>query len=695
MSQAPHDEATSGRAASPAPRTRLRARPCTRASGMLLGAALLPLGLIDELHGAFWEAGAVWQLSALALSALMLLSGALIHRRPRGGRIGASASVLGLLLLEVPGLATAPSATLVWLLAAATALALLWDVDATWRRVRVSRRPLCRGQAQGASFVFLIAWLQWSLDARPGAWVQEASIGWSLLWTLGLGVESALRVRATQTARAHWILGATLLTALAGLALDRSYFWIASAITGLVIAVAVHSRSALRRSVGHSEWWESLLGHPERLFVGTFAALCGLGTVLLALPQSSATGERIPFADAAFTAASAVCVTGLAVQDTPVAFSGLGQAILLLLIQVGGLGIMTFSTAALWALGRRMSLRYEGAMASLLSTRDRGQLYHTARNILGLTAITEAAGALALSGAFLAQGDSLGTALWRGTFTSISAFCNAGFALQSDSLVGYQNSPLILHTVAVLIMLGGLSPVVVFALPGLLRRSPSPAPAQVYLALTATGALLLSGFGAYLAFEWQASLASLSFWDKLHNAWFQSVTLRTAGFNSVDLTATRPATLTLMLIWMFIGGNAGGTAGGVKTSTVGVLLLSAISAIRGRWTLELFGKRIADRTRAKAATTVTIALLGAFVALLAVQLTQNMPTKLAVFEVISALGTVGLTIGGTARLDSVGKMVITACMFVGRVGGVTLLMFLSSRRPTPPLGRPEEEVDVG
>jgi trk system potassium uptake protein TrkH len=219
--------------------------------------------------------------------------------------------------------------------------------------------------------------------------------------------------------------------------------------------------------------------------------------------------------------------------------------------------------------------------------------------------------------------------------------------------------------------------------------------AQARLALGAAVVLLVVGFFFILAFEWHDSLRGLGLSDKLHNAWFQSVTLRTAGFNSVDITLARSATLILMLIWMFIGGSPGGTAGGVKTTTVSVLALSVVQTIRGQWTLEAFGKRIPERTRAKAAVVVAIAATTALTALVAVLLTQNMPARLALFEVVSALGTVGLSLGGTAELDGIGKAIIIVCMFVGRVGGLTLLMFLSSRRAPPTLGRPEEEIDVG
>jgi len=450
-----------------------------------------------------------------------------------------------------------------------------------------------------------------------------------------------------------------------------------------------------RSDIEGTAWWDAHVGHPERLFVGTFAVLCLLGTGLLSLPQSAAPGTSIGALDALFTSVSAVCVTGLTVLDTASSFSVFGQAAILLLIQVGGLGIMTFSTAALRMLGRRMSLRHERAVASLISTTDRSRIFATARTILVLTFALEGVGAILLFAAFLASGDTASSALWRAVFTSVSAFCNAGFALQADSLIGYHSNPVVLHVVAFLIIAGGLSPAAVIAAPRLLPRRGTPLPVQLRVGLMATIVLLLGGFAFVLAFEWNGALTSMSLVDRLHNAWFQSATLRTAGFNSIDMTLLRPATLTLMMAWMFIGGSPGGTAGGIKTTTAAVLLLAVVQAVRGRWTLDVFGRRIAERSRHKAAVTVTLATATLVAAVVAMQLTQTMSSQLAVFEVVSALGTVGLSLGGTAELDSIGKFIIISCMFVGRVGGLTALLFLSERDRPAIWERPEEEIDVG
>jgi trk system potassium uptake protein TrkH len=440
-------------------------------------------------------------------------------------------------------------------------------------------------------------------------------------------------------------------------------------------------------------FWGRLLEHPARALVVTFFLLVVVGTLLLSLPQSAASGNPVSFVDAAFTSASAVCVTGLIVLDTPNAFSTSGLFFLILLIQVGGLGIMTFYTVALRALGRRVSVRHERVLAGALAAESRQLLYSSVRRVLLVTLVSEAAGAAILFLSFAARGEPLGTALGRAAFTAVSAFCNAGFALQSDSLIPYANDPIVLHVVGALIVLGGLSPVAVVALPRWSKRRRLPL--QISIGVVTSALLLVSGALLYALIEWEASLGGLTTLDRLHNAWFQSVTLRTAGFNSVDLVETRPATQTLMLLFMLVGGSPGGTAGGIKTTTFAVLLMTVAATLRGLPETTMFGRRVGKVTVLRATAVATVGMVVALVALVAMELTQEIPLDVAVFEVVSALGTVGLSIGGTAMLDEVGKVIIMACMFAGRVGPLTLFLFLADERAAPPVEYPHEEVEVG
>jgi trk system potassium uptake protein TrkH len=440
-------------------------------------------------------------------------------------------------------------------------------------------------------------------------------------------------------------------------------------------------------------WLSVILDHPARLLVATFAFIILVGGTLLSLPVSGAPQNALSMLDAFFTAVSACCVTGLSVIDTARDLSGLGQVILLLLIQVGGLGIMTFSTVGVVMLGRRLGVRHEIAVGDLLGPHAGGDLYGIARRVLRITFAAEGAGAVVLTALFWYGGDALPIAAWRAVFTSVAAFCNAGFALQSDSLMGYQQQPLVLHTVALLIIVGGLGTPVIHALPDLFRRKP----ASLHTSLVVGTTLLLLVVPALLiaVLEWSNTLGGLSIFDKLNNAWFQSVTPRTAGFYSIDYTILRPATVTLTLVLMFIGGSPFSTAGGVKTTTIALLILAVVAALQGRPEATAFKRRISHESIYKAAAIMTVVTTMALLGFGALQITQDMPFDMALFEVTSALGTVGLSTGGTARLDGVGKLIIMTCMFAGRVGPLTLFLLLVERRRQPSWVRPEERVAVG
>jgi trk system potassium uptake protein TrkH len=294
---------------------------------------------------------------------------------------------------------------------------------------------------------------------------------------------------------------------------------------------------------------------------------------------------------------------------------------------------------------------------------------------------------------FTRFGDSFPEGLWRGTFTAVSAFCNAGFALQTDSLIPYQTSGVVIHLTGLLIVAGGLSPFVIAALPRLLRSHRPDLRTRVILATT--GVLLAGALLVVMGLEWNASLGGLSVVDKINNAWFQCVTPRTAGFSSVDMMALRPATLTFLMILMFIGGSPGGTAGGIKTTTVFVLTMAVVSIMRGRSQIQVFGRRISHSTLYRAAAISTLGVLSVAGAVLALQVTQTIPADKAIFEVVSAVGTVGLSVGATPLLDGVGKVIIMLCMFLGRVGPLTAFLFLADQPTAPAWRTPEEELELG
>lgn len=449
--------------------------------------------------------------------------------------------------------------------------------------------------------------------------------------------------------------------------------------TPVLVFLVVTRRSWLRRiTSGESEptLMDVILAQPARVLVVSFFALCAIGTMLLRLPVSSS-GAPIGWLEAAFTSVSASCVTGLAVLDTQSAFSEVGQFFILLLIQVGGLGVMVFSAAAVVVFGRRLSLSHESAAVDLVGATSRANLASAVRAIYATTFITEGIIAVLLAIGFMWEGDSIGRASWRGIFTSISAFCNAGFALQSDSLVRYNENSFILTIVSIAIILGGLGPAVVTALWSWREKRRRTLHARLVLWTSAILILVPAVFFALV--EWNQTLMGLPVHARIANAVFQSVTTRTAGFNSFDLSAMAPASWSLTIVLMFIGGSPGSTAGGIKTTSFVIIVLAIAAVVRGRERIEIFNRTLPIDSVMRAIAVTAIGVVSAFVMLVVLQLTQEIPLPALLFEVVSALGTVGLSVGATPMLDEVGQLIIMACMFAGRVGPLTLLVFLALR----------------
>jgi len=437
-------------------------------------------------------------------------------------------------------------------------------------------------------------------------------------------------------------------------------------------------------------WWDVFLNHPARILFFTFLGLCIGGTLLLVLPASTR-NQSISLVDAVFTSVSAVCVTGLIVLDTPHDFALFGQFAILLLIQLGGLGIMTITTVALHAMGRRLSLKQERLLTSMTDT-NHESLIQSLSVILKFTFVAEGIGAMSLFGAFFLGGDPFFPALWRAIFTAISAFCNAGFALQSDSLISYNDNFYVLHVVAFLIIFGGLAPATSILIPSWLSKKKIPVHARI--ALVTTLILLFSGTLFILAFEWNGVLEGLSLGDKIHNAWFQSATLRTAGFNSVDTGKIAHPTFLIMILFMFIGGSPGGTAGGIKTTTLGVLALTFQANITGKNEIIMQNRRVRGSTVFRAVTILVSGMIMWFVTVLMLETTQQIPARDLIFEATSALGTVGLSTGATGFLDEIGKVVIVIAMFAGRIGPMTLFMLLKEEYPSSASSCPNAKIPL-
>ncbi|MCU0302513.1 MAG: hypothetical protein MUC56_00420 [Thermoanaerobaculales bacterium] len=443
------------------------------------------------------------------------------------------------------------------------------------------------------------------------------------------------------------------------------------------------------------ELYRHFLRNPGLLLVSSFIILISVGTVLLSVPAAAASGQRIAATDALFTATSASCVTGLIVLDTPHDFSVFGQVVILALIQIGGLNIMVLSTFAALMLGRDLDFQSEAALGTVLDLRSPATAFRLTTFIVLATVTVEAAGALALGLAWGAHGAAPLDALWKGVFHSVSAFCNAGFALQSDSLAMFSRDPAALLVFSLLIVLGGLGFAVLAGLWWRLRRgSWAGLAVQVRLVILATAVLIVAGWGLYLGLEWQRSLAGLSPLDRVVNGLFQSITTRTAGFNSVAMSELQPATLLVFMILMFIGASPGGTGGGIKTTTAAVLVAAIPSIAVRRSEVVILRRRVPLDIVFRSAAIAVVGLVIVLVTAGLLLATHDAPFEWLVFESFSAFGTVGLSLGATASLDELGKLVVAAAMLAGRVGPLTLALLLGQTRRAR-VGYPQARIMVG
>jgi trk system potassium uptake protein len=437
---------------------------------------------------------------------------------------------------------------------------------------------------------------------------------------------------------------------------------------------------------------------PARVVASSFAGTILVGSVLLTLPVATRDSQGTPLLDALFTATSAVCVTGLIVLDTPVHFSTFGQVVLMGLMQVGGLGIMTFSTFLAITLQHRMGMQDRLIMQDLLEERNIETLKSMIVGILKMTFIIEAVGALVLTWAWFAAGESLRDALYLGIFHSIAAFNNAGFALFSDNLMQYRGDILINLAITSLIILGGLGFIVISTLRELRFWGKPPVrrlPCHSRIVLLTTAILIVSGTLLFLLAEHEKTMAEFSWSERLLASYFLAVTPRTAGFNTLDTGSLTDLSLFITIILMFVGASPASTGGGVKTSSVALLVLSIRAILRKREEVEVFYRTIPRETVHKALVIITLSfsLINLFTIMLL--LTDNAPFLPTMFEVVSAFGTVGLSMGLTPSLTAVGKVIIIVVMFIGRIGPLTMALALGERQESARFTYPSERVMVG
>lgn len=441
------------------------------------------------------------------------------------------------------------------------------------------------------------------------------------------------------------------------------------------------------------------LSHTQIIALG-FLLLIFTGALLLSLPIASV-GKPVSFFDALFTSTSASCVTGLIVVNTGAQWTLFGQIVLLILIQIGGLGFMTLVTFFLIVMRRKVGLQERQIMTESINASSIGGILSITKVILLGTLLFEGTGAIILAVRFITgYGFSVGEGIWYGIFHSVSAFCNAGFDIMgkdgfSNSLMRFSADPVVNIVIILLIIIGGLGFLVwedirVHGFRWKRYRLQTKAVLFMTAVLVVTGAVLI------FIFEKGATGKDMGVGERILTALFTSVTTRTAGFNTVDTGAMSASSLVLCYMLMFIGGNSGSTAGGVKTTSVLVVLVFAISGIRRKPDANVFGRRIHEDALKQSIYVISFNLMLAIVGALVIGAIQpELGIDKILFEVFSAIGTVGMTMGITSQLLPVGKLAIMLLMYLGRVGSVSFGLAMLERKARPAVTYPTESITVG
>lgn len=460
------------------------------------------------------------------------------------------------------------------------------------------------------------------------------------------------------------------------------------------------------------------LRHPAQVIALSFTVTLAIGTALLMLPaavasappsdvlpaQTSPTGGA-PFVDAVFTASSALFVTGLVVVDTATYWSSFGHVVILALIQIGGLGVMTFASLMGLVLAHRLGLRSRLITSASLGTVGLGDIRGVLRGVATVAFLVEGLVTLALAVRFvLGYGYTPGRALWHGFFHAVSAFNNAGFALYSDNLMGFVTDPWVILPLALAVIIGGLGfPVLLelrrhYRLPrGLSMKMKMKMSMSTKIVLVGTGALLVVSTVTITALEWgnPATLGPLDVPGKVLAGFFTAVVARTAGFNSLDVSAMNTQTWFAHDVFMFIGAGPAGTAGGIKITTFTVLFFIIVTEVRGETAVNLFGRRVPRSVHREATTVALLAVATVMAATWILLITTRFTLDQLLFEVISAFGTVGLSTGITHELPAAGQLILVVLMFAGRIGPITVASALALRTRTLLYDLPKERPLIG
>lgn len=452
--------------------------------------------------------------------------------------------------------------------------------------------------------------------------------------------------------------------------------------------------SGMRHDTGHRKRGMS---QTQVISLGFFLIIM-VGTLLLSLPVSSRNGSATPFLDCLFTATSATCVTGLVTVDTYQNWSIFGQCIILVMIQIGGLGFMTIATFFFMLINKKPGLREREILSESINTLQIGGILKLAKRIIIVTAAVEGIGAFLLSLRFCPE-FGIAKGVFLGTFHSISAFCNAGFDLfgfrgEFSSLTTFNNDVWVNVIIMLLIVIGGLGflvwdDIINHGIKFKRYRL------QSKIVLLITGTLILSGAALLFFTEENYANAGMSVGERILTSFFGSITARTAGFNTIDMDSLSPAGKIVTTVLMFIGGSPGSTAGGIKTTTFITLLLFGFSYIRKSHSFGLFGRRLDDDTLSKAVAVFITNISLVVVASIIICIADGIDIADVIFETTSAVSTVGMTTGITRDLSTVSRIVIIVLMYCGRVGSISFAGALAERKAAPPVMSPTEKITIG
>ncbi len=438
---------------------------------------------------------------------------------------------------------------------------------------------------------------------------------------------------------------------------------------------------------------------PSQILLILFLVIILIGTIVLMLPISTPKGEvGISFLEALFTSTSAVSVTGLSVLDVSKTFSTFGKTIIMILFQLGGLGIMTFSSIIMFLIGRKITYQEKRILQEDLNQETVGGIIKFIKRLISMVFIIEGIGAILLFLCFRKDFE-VGEAIYYAVFHSISAFCNAGFSLFSNSFEGYKDNYIINYTISILIILGGIGFAVIDTVIQNIKRKGRKKSFSLTsrMAVKLSLALIIIGTICIYFFEYSniKTIGNFNEIDKMTTSFFQSVTARTAGFNTINIGLMKPATIFLFLFLMFIGASPGSTGGGIKTTTVGVIFYSVWATLRNKPDINIKNRRISWHTLNRAITILFISFMYIFLITLVILVIEEKDFTQTLFEVVSAFGTVGISMGITSSLTDFSRILIILTMFVGRVGPLTAALAFGETTKRPKHKYPEENILVG